>query len=129
MRRTGISPLEIIALIIFIGLTGLLVWWQVLMSDARARDSVRKTDINAIYYNLQEVYYPLHKSYPQVLHTADLKGADPAIFKDPDGHLITDPLSNYHYQPRGCDGQICTGFSLVARLEQEADFMKSTADN
>jgi hypothetical protein len=126
MRRSGISLLEIFPLAIFLIAVGLLVWWQLLSAQARERDTTRKTAMNAIYYELKEIYYPEHKSYPQVLQVTGLKGIDPAYFKDPSGKVITDSSSNYRYEPTGCDGQTCTGFTLRTSLEQEADFVKST---
>jgi len=95
-------------------------------TDALARDTARKTAINAMYYNLEEVYYPTQKSYPRVLSASNLKAMDSKLLKDPQGVVIGDQGSDYRYEPTGCNGEACSGYTLRTGLEKERDFIKQT---
>lgn len=95
--------------------------------QAQNRDAARKTAVNAIYYNLEDIYYPAHKYYPAALSAGDLTGLDPASLKDPAGKPVGDKASTLRYEPIGCDGAgKCSGYTLRAILEKEAAFVKSS---
>lgn len=93
-----------------------------------ARDDKRKTAINAMYYNLEEVFYAKNQFYPNKIDAKQLPAMDPELLTDPNGFAINDDtgLSNYHYEPVGCNGDKCTGYTLRTALENEADFIKKS---
>ena len=79
-------------------------WWAVYVTKTKqlthcSRDTQRKTAINAMYYNLEEVYFPAQKSYPRVLSANNLKAMDAKLLKDPQGVVIGEHGSDYRYEP------------------------------
>jgi hypothetical protein len=90
------------------------------------RDSTRKTAVNAIYYNLEYVYYPTFNGYPEHLTTDGLKGLDPSTLKDPNGKTVGEQGSDYNYTPKDCTNGVCKSYTLTANLENEADFTKNS---
>jgi len=94
--------------------------------DFRQRDQDAKVAINAIYYSLQEVYFPEHGSYPSEITPETLRGIDPSLLTDPFGNFIGSANSLYGYEATGCQGTTaCTGFKLTADLLKEEDYIKS----
>lgn len=126
MRSRGFTVIELIIAAAFLIAIGALFLVQKNDIDARNRDSARKTAVNAIYYNLEQVYYPAQQSYPQSLKASELKGLDPASLKDPAGLEVGDNESTLRYEPQNCSSGKCAGFSLRADLEREADFVKTS---
>lgn len=92
--------------------------------EIAARDSFRKTAINAIYYSLEEVYFAENKSYPRSVNAEVLPSVDPDLFTDPNGVKIGESNSDFRYEPLNCTDSACKGYSLRASLEGEADFIK-----
>ena len=92
--------------------------------EIAARDSFRKTAINAIYYSLEEVYFAENKSYPRSVSAEVLPSVDPDLFTDPNGVKIGESNSDFRYEPLNCTDSACKGYSLRASLEGEADFIK-----
>lgn len=90
-----------------------------------SRDNTEKTAINAMYYNLEEVFYPANHYYPRTISTDNLKAVDPALFTDPFGKKIGDKGSMYSYTPNNCSVDQCKGYTLKADLENEADYIKT----
>jgi len=125
-RSNGFTVVELIIAIIFLVAAGTLFFIQKQNVDAINRDSARKTAINAMYYNLKEVYFPANKSYPRVIDATKLKAMDPALFKDPTGKAVGEQDSNYRYLPTGCNGDVCTGYMLRTTLERESDYIKQS---
>jgi len=126
MRFKGMSVVELLAFIGFLVVAVIVGWWQLSLAAAGQRDSARKAAVNAMYYQLTDVYYATHHSYPPTLSEAALAGIDTKYLRDPRGKAMTDPTSDIRYQPYSCNGLSCAGFRLQARLEQEADFVQST---
>ncbi len=123
---SGFTVVELLVAIAFLGVVGTLLFQQ--QQDLRIihRDQDRKTAINAIYYNLEEVVKPTLGGYPRTLSAVQLKAMDKALLKDPAGVSIGEPTSQYRYEPTGCNGgDICAGYTLRADLEREADFIKT----
>ena len=120
----GFTVVELVIVILFLAGAGTLFLIQKQNVEAINRDVQRKTSINAMYYNLKEVYFPTNKSYPRVVNASNLKAMDPALFKDPNGKAIGDQASEYRYLPSGCNGDVCTGFMLRTTLERESDYIK-----
>ena len=61
--RRGFTILEVVIVATFAGLLFLLFFIQKSNLDAFERDDNRKTAINAMYYALEESFYPEHHYY------------------------------------------------------------------
>lgn len=123
-QSDGFTVVELIIAILFLAGAGTLFLIQKQNVEAINRDAQRKIAINAMYYNLKEVYFAANKSYPRVINATNLKAMDPALFKDPNGKAAGEQDSNYRYLPSGCNGDVCTGFMLRTILERESDYIK-----
>jgi len=127
MKDRGFTVVEVLAFFLLLSVVGLIFLSQKNALDAIHRDRDRKTAINEIYYNLQEVAYPALKGYPSTLSVKQLSTLDRSFLTDPAGHKIGSKDSDYRYEPTGCNGgTLCTGFTLRTELEREADFVKSS---
>ena len=124
-RQHGFTVIEILVAIAFLAFAGSLFYVQKNDLVIAARDNDRKTAINAMYYNLEEVYYTANNSYPKVISGDNLKAMNPELLKDPDSVAIGEQSSDYRYEPSGCNGEVCTSYTLRADLENEADFVKN----
>ncbi len=129
MKQRGFTIIELFALILLIFIIGIVFWTQKNNIETAARDDKRKTAINAMYYSLEEVYYPAEKSYPKALTESTLPSVDPSIFKDPKGVKLGQANSDYSYEGKGCTNDTCKSYTLRARLENEADFVKDSRNN
>jgi Tfp pilus assembly protein PilE len=104
----------------------------------KARDTERKTDINALA-TYMEVYFTDSGYYPTIAQINDpawrktnMKGLDDAALQDPNSNskvLVASPTQNayaYAATPAGCDGQSkpCTDYTLTATLEAGAPYAK-----
>ena len=89
------------------------------------RDDQRRSDINSLYYNLEEIYFAKNKLYPITLSEENLPGIDDVAFKDTNDVLINQDNSEYQYKPLDCSKAGCKGYTLRADLENEADFVKN----
>lgn len=125
----GLTLVEFLAGAALSVAVGTLAFFQ--LNDLRVtdRDNVRKTAVNAVYYNLREVYYPANQFYPIAITATTLTGIDPAILKDPDGVALGEPMSTYRYEGIGCVDGKCKDFEIRALLEKEADFVKRSTTN
>ena len=124
-KQQGFTLIELIAVIVLATfVTGLFL---VQKSDLNQRheDAARKSDINAIHYYLEGVYFSQHAGYPVKLDATALKGLDPDSLKDPKGTAVNEKDSDYSYQPTGCQKDVCTGYKLTANLASEAPFVKT----
>ena len=126
VKQRGFTVLELIIVIVFLIAAGTIFFVQKRDLEVQARDSTRKTAINAMYYNLEDVYYASHKSYPQRLTADQLKGLDPSILKDPEGVAVGDQNSDYSYEAKDCTNGECKSYTLRANLEHEADYSKNS---
>ncbi|MGB4762416.1 MAG: type II secretion system protein [Candidatus Saccharimonas sp.] len=128
MKR-GFTVIELFVIIAVIGVGGWLFFSEKSTATAVQRDSARKIAINAMYYNLEEVFYPQNKFYPQTIDSKTLRAMDPGLFTDPNGIKLGEADSNYRYDPTGCttDGK-CTGYTLRSSMEREADFTKNNRE-
>ena len=127
MKDRGFTVVEVLAFFLLLSFVGLIFLSQKNALDAIHRDRERKTAINEVYYNLQEVVYPSLKAYPSSLNAKQLSTMNASYLTDPSGHKINSKGSDYRYEPTGCNGgALCTGFTLRTELEREADFVKSS---
>lgn len=116
---------EIIVAVAFLIFAGGLLVVQKKDIEAANRDNSRKAAINAMYYNLEELYFPAHSSYPRSISPDNLKAMDPDLFEDPQGVKLGEQGSNYRYEGTNCEGETCKSYTLRADLEREGDFVKS----
>ena len=141
-KQAGFTAIELI--VAFIVLVTLAVFFVIQRDnmETAARDQMRKTAINAMYYGLTEVHYQQHKYYPQTISRDVLPSVDPTLFTDPDGFTLdgnkctytsfddeqaTDGDCNYNYLPSDCnaEGQ-CQQFKLTAEMEAEGAFIRTS---
>lgn len=131
MKRTnGFTVIELMVVIVLLGIGGWLFFTEKGRVDSAQRDTDRKMAINAMYYNLEEVYYEKNQYYPTSIDSKTLRAMDPELFTDPDGFKLGQAGSSYHYDGKGCatDGK-CTGYTLRADLEREDDYIKNNRTN
>lgn len=121
----GFTVIELVAVISFLVLAAIATAAQVQSLRASERDNQRKTAINAMYYNLEKVYYPDNHAYPTAINSKVLTAMDPALFTDPNGKKLGDNDSDYRYEGINCTDQTCQDYKLSAKLEREADYVKT----
>lgn len=122
----GFTVIELLAVIVLLGVGGWLFFTEKAAANAIQRDSARKTAINAMYYNLEEVYYEKNGSYPASIDSKTLRAMDPALFSDPNGVKMGESGANYRYDGTGCttDGK-CKAYKLSSSMEREAEYVKT----
>lgn len=126
MKRTeGFTVIELIVAIVFLAAVTTILFIQKNNLSATQRDSQRKTAINAMYYNLEEVFFEKNGYYPSKIDSKTLRAMDPELFTDPDGFKMNEEEANYRYEGTNCDNDKCRSYSLRADLEKEADYIKA----
>lgn len=128
-RESGFTVIELIAIIVFLGVVATLLLIQKGNLEATRRDNQRKTAINAMYYNLEEVFYEKNGYYPARIDSKTLRAMDPALFTDPDGVKMGEQGTTYRYNSTDCDDEKCKSYTLRADLEREADYVKESRRN
>ena len=123
-RSEGFTIVELLIVIVVIGILAALVLNTFQGVQARARDTERKTDINAIHTQL-EVFYNDNGYYAvnaAALTTATLPGIADEALLDPAGDGVGTGDYTYTALPAGCDNSStdCGGYTLEAQLEEEA---------
>lgn len=124
-RSQGFTVIEIIIVIVFLGAVTTILFIQKANLSAAQRDDQRKTAINAMYYNLEEVFYEQNGYYPPKINSKTLRAMDPALFTDPEGIKMNDQGSNYHYVATNCESNVCKSYKLSTELEKEAIYVKT----
>jgi type II secretory pathway pseudopilin PulG len=128
MHQRGFTVIEVILVSIVLFLIGMVFWQQFAVVKSAARDDTRRHAINAMHYNLEDVFYAKHKYYPKTINAKTLTAMDKELFTDPRGHKIGTADSNYRYEPTNCSNDQCKGYSLRALMEHEADFVKTNRE-
>ena len=124
--KQGFTILELIIVAVFASLLFILFFVQKSNLDAFARDEDRKTAINAMYYALEEGFFKDHGYYPSEIGEDNIQIIDPALWTDPLGFNLGDPLSSYSYEPANCDhDNHCKEYVLKATLEKEDVYVKT----
>jgi type II secretory pathway pseudopilin PulG len=123
--QSGFTVIEVIVVVLFLGVVTALLLMQRNNLDAAQRDNTRKTAINAMYFNLEEVFYEKNNFYPVEITSKKLPAMDPALLTDPNGVKIGEADSNYRYEGLGCNNDKCQGYRLTADLEKEAVYEKT----
>lgn len=129
MKQRGFTVIELLAAIVLLMVIAAVFWSQKTNIETAARDDKRKTTVNAIYYSLEEVFYPTNKYYPKTVSSSTLPSVDEELFKDPSGHTIGEANSDYIYEGKNCDDDKCQSYTLRAQLEHEADYVKNSRNN
>lgn len=129
MKQRGFTIIELLAVIVLFAIVGAVFWSQKTNIETASRDDKRKVAINAMYYSLEEVYYPTNKAYPKTLSSSNLPSVDKNLFKDPNGTTIGKANSEYTYEGKNCTQDACKSYTLSARLEHEADYTKQSRNN
>ena len=124
-KKNGFTIIEIIIVAVFASLLLILFFIQKANLDAMERDEDRKIAINAMYYALEESFYKEHHYYPETISEENIKVIDPALWTDPNGINLGDPISDYSYTPANCENGHCKEYILKADLEKEDDYIKS----
>lgn len=128
-RESGFTVIELIVVVVFLGVAATLLLIQKGNLEATRRDNMRKTAINAMYYNLEEVFYEKNGYYPAKIDSKTLRAMDPALFTDPNGVKMNEEDATYRYNGTNCNGDKCQSYTLRADLEREADFVKESRHN
>lgn len=124
VRRSGFTLLELAVVIGFTSLLLVLFFLQKSNVDAMNRDAKRKEAINAMFYALEEGFFPTNQYYPEKISEENLKVMDPALFTDPSGFNVGSEMSSYRYEPASCNEGKCKEYTLRAKLEKEGDYIK-----
>ena len=123
-RKSGFTLLEIIIVAVFATLLLILFFIQKSNVDAMHRDEQRKEAINAMYYAIEEAFYPAHGYYPDSISESNLKVIDPALWTDPFGYNLGMEGTSYFYEPANCTEGKCKEYVLRAELEKEDMYIK-----
>ena len=123
-HRHAFTVLELVVVCLFATLLLVLFFLQKSNTDTMARDANRKTAINAMYYALEEAFYPEHGYYPEEISETVLPVIDPALFTDPSGYYLNSDFSSYSYEATNCKNSQCKSYTLRAALEKESDYIK-----
>jgi hypothetical protein len=113
-------------MVIILGFASILFFVQKNNIQIATQNNTKKTAINAMYYGLEEVFYPANKYYPQTIESDNLKSVDPALFTDPAGIKLGTAGSAYTYTPTNCSDNKCKSYTLKAALTNEADYIKNS---
>lgn len=143
-KQSGFTIVELLIVIVVIGILAAIVITTFTGVQKKGRDADRKSDINAIYSQV-EVYFAQNAKYPTLANLNDdswrntnVKGLTDDAITAPGG---TDALvasgaatTNYEYvaTPANCDNGTngdCTGFTLTATLESGGTFVKTGSNN
>ena len=124
MHKKGFTILELVIVATFLSLLFVISFIQKSNIDAMDRDNDRKTAINAMYYALEESFYPEHHYYPEFISEDNIKVIDPKLWTDPNGYNLGDPSSSYSYKAANCKDGKCQEYILSSRLEKEDTYTK-----
>ena len=128
-RSDGFTVIELLFIVVLLGVASVLFFMQKNSIEISAQDNAKKTAINAMYYGLEEVFYPENNYYPQSISSENLKSVDPALFTDPNGVKLGTAGSDYTYTPTNCADNKCKDYTLKSTLTNEADFVKTSKNN
>jgi type II secretory pathway pseudopilin PulG len=128
-NSVGFTVIELLLVIVFISIASIFFFIQKHNLETVANDNTKKTAINAMYYSLEEVFYPANKYYPVSISTDNLKSVDPALFTDPSGVKLGDIGSTYTYTPTNCADNKCKSYTIKTTLDNEADFIKTSKND
>ena len=121
----GFTVIELLVFILILVTIGVLGLSNIRTVRSQNRDTASKTDINAVFYQL-ESFYEKNGYYPSTVDVAQLKGIDPESLKDNNKLGINQAGGAYTYKPLSCSESKCRSFELTTTLEKEAPFVKQS---
>ncbi len=126
----GFTVVELLVIIVLLAVGSWLFFSEKSGIEVVRRDSMRKVAINAMYYNLEEVFYEKNHYYPAAIDSKTLRAMDSGLFTDPTGIKLGEAGAEYRYSGKGCttDGH-CTGYELRSIMEREADYTKTNRNS
>jgi len=128
-RESGFTVIELVVFFVILVVLGAFFWIQKADLESSFDDQQRKTAINAIYYNLKEVFYPQNGHYPSQIDESKLKAIDPELFFDPYGLTFGETDSDYFYEGLNCDNEgRCQDFRLSSEMEKEAKYVRTGSE-
>ncbi len=126
MRQRGFTVIEILFVAAFLIAAAVVLFIQLDKISIQDFNNQKKTAINAIYFSLEEGFYPVNGHYPEVIEDDTLKTMDSALLTDPYDIRLGEPGSAYRYEPKGCKDGKCSAYTLRATLDGESDFVKES---
>jgi prepilin-type N-terminal cleavage/methylation domain-containing protein len=126
MKQHGFTVIELVVVIALFSSATAIGFIQFSNLQSVYRDDQRRTSINAMYYNLEDIFYAKNSFYPNVIDETNLKGVDKDLFTDPNGVKIGNGASDYRYEPTDCVDEKCKSYELRALMEKEDDFIKKS---
>ena len=127
-NNQGFTVIELLVFILVLAVLAVIGVTNIRSLRAENRDTSRKTDINAVYYQL-ESFYEKNGYYPEKIDAKTLAGIDPESLKDTDGKTINEEGGAYIYKPGSCTDAKCGRFELSVQLEREALYVKQSLNN
>ena len=141
-KTSGFTIVELLIVIVIIGILAALVVTTYSGIQKKARDTERKTDINAVHGQV-EAYQAQNGKYPTLDNVNDaafrsnnMKGLDAAALADPNNAgsqqlcaAATATCYGYTVTPNGCDNGAngdCTTYTLTADLEGGGTYQKQS---
>lgn len=123
--KKGFTLLELTIVGAFAALLLIIFFIQKSNVEAMNRDDDRKSAINAMYYALENYYYPKYGYYPSEINEEVLPVIDPEYFTDPLGVNLGIEGTSYSYEVANCNSENhCKEFTLRAVLEKEDNYIK-----
>lgn len=128
-NRSGFTIVELLIVIVVIGILAGLVLNTFNGIQARARDTERKTDVNAIHAQV-EAYHADNGFYPTTANMADTAWVGSNL-SGLDSEALNDPSSGgyaYAANTATCNNttELCSSYTLSADLEEDG---RDTADS
>ncbi len=149
-RNHGFTVIELVFIILLLSAASLLFFFQKSNLETANSDERRKIAVNAIYYNLEEVFYTKNGYYPNEINEKNLTAMDPGLLTDTNGVKIDEEfdtssldeetkqglttsdkrLSEYRYEPTNCDNTgKCKSYTLRVTLVNEGEYVKKSRHN
>ncbi len=123
--ESGFTVIEFLVLVLILLTVGFLGLTSLRANRAENRDNTRKSDINALDFQL-EAFYEKNNYYPSVVDATTLAGVDENSLNDPFNKKVGETGSQYVYQPYSCAQTKCKSFKLSSDLEREDVYIKES---
>ena len=88
MRKQGFTVIEVLVVSAFLIAAGVVLLFQIQRMNTETTNGQKRVAINAMYYSLEEAFYPEHKFYPETIDKDTLKTMDSSLLTDPNGKTV-----------------------------------------